>query len=335
MISIREAISDLDRAEQRRQRAVDCYAFAIRTSAQYAVELDEELTEPHCRYLQVLAQEVAGGASEAMEESTATFRSLLRDYRDKAARYLSQLRQELASSASALQDILATLNQSDGDYETRLRQEMKRLRDTSACDDIATMRAVVVAAACNIENGVEELRRQHQLTVSQFLAEIRALHQRIDRLENAAARDALTQLFNQAEMEKRILSARDGASVLLIRVHGIRRAESDFDKDVAEELTGAFTKRLRNCLKPTAECGCWGEEQFVTIGPPEKTEAEAAAKWISEHLSGNYACLRMGKTIHAVIEVQAKVVDRPPGADAEPTLAAVREYFAGEDVTAA
>src|SRR5690348_14884118 len=124
MISLRESISDLERAEQRCRQALDCYTFAIKTTAQYAVELDKEITEPHRKYLDALAKEVAGSAVENLEGTASTFRSLLRDYRDKAAQYLSRLRQELASSASALQDLLATLNQNDGEHETRLRQEV-------------------------------------------------------------------------------------------------------------------------------------------------------------------------------------------------------------------
>jgi GGDEF domain-containing protein len=328
MISIRDAISDLERAEHRQHQLLDCYSSAIKTAAQYAVEFDQEITEPHRKYLDALAKEVAGGAPEALEGSASTFRSLLRDYRDKAAQYLNHLRQELASSASALQDILWTLNQSDGDHESRLRQEVKRLHEASRCDTLEAMRTVVVTATQSLEQSVEELRRQHQLTVAQFLTEIRALHQRIDSLENAAARDALTQLFNQSEMEKRIRGAQEGAFLLLMRVRGIRRAETQFSGEVSQELAGAFTRRLRNSLKPAAVCGRWGAEQFITIGPPEKDQAVATAKWMSQHLSGNYSCLQKGKSVHPSIDVEVEIIERPPGEDAEPALALVRDYFA-------
>jgi GGDEF domain-containing protein len=327
MISIRDAISDLERSELLRRKVLDCYTLAIRTAAHYAVELDEEITGPHRTYLSTLAKEVAGGDAEAIEGSAATFRSLLRDYRDKASRYLSRLRQELANTACALQDILTNLNQSDGDHETRLRQEVKALHEASRSDDIETIRAVLVRATDNIGQSVDQLLRQHQLTISQFLAEIRALHHRIDSLENAAACEALTQLFNRAEMENRIRGAQNGASLLLMRVHGIQSAEADFGREVSRELAGAFTRRLRNSLKPAAVCGRWGDEGFLTIGPPERAEALATASWIAEHLAGNYACLQRGKAVHPAIRLEVEVIDRPPGEDAEGSLAQVRAYF--------
>ena len=327
MISIRNAITDLERSELLRQKVVDCYTFAIRTAGQYAVELDDEITGPHRTYLTALATEVAGGDPDAIEGSASTFRCLMRDYRDKASRFLSGLRQELADTASALQDILSNLNQTDGDHETQLRQQVKALHQASTSDNIESLRAVVVSATGSIEQSIEQLLRQHQVTVSQFLAEIRALHQRIDSLENAAAFEELTQLFNRAEMEKRIRGAQQGASLLLMRVQGIRSAEAEFGREVAQELAGAFTRRLRNSLKPAAICGRWGEEEFLTIGPPEKAEARATAKWIAEHLAGNYACLLMGKAVHPSIVLQVEVIDRPAGEDAEGPLAQVAEYF--------
>src|SRR4051812_37463989 len=96
MISIRKSMSELERCQQERTLAMECYLAAIRNSAQYAVELDDSVTAPHREYLGVVAEDVSLGTKEALEESRATLRGLLRDYRDKAARYLNDLRDELA-----------------------------------------------------------------------------------------------------------------------------------------------------------------------------------------------------------------------------------------------
>ncbi len=333
MISIRDAVTDLEKCDQLRRETLQCYAFAIHTAAQYAVELEDDLTRPHRQFLNELAEEVARDAPEALQESRATFRCLLRDYRDKASRYLNRLREELANTVTALQETLNTLSQADGEQDGRLRQALKALRQICGSQNIETMRTALNSATDNIEQGLDALRKQHQLTVSQFLSEIRALHQRIDQLENAAALDSVTQIFNRTEMEKRIRGAREGAFLLLIDARGIQRAAEEFAPEVSQELAGAFIRRLRNSLKPETVCGRWGEEQFLAIGPPELAPATAAANWIREHLSGSYVCLKDGKAVRPAMEVEVLVVERPPGDDAEPALNQLREHWGALAVT--
>src|ERR1035437_6956091 len=84
MISIQSSLTELERSLQIRAAVLDCYVLAIKNIAHYAVELDEELTGPHRKYLETLATAVATGTSEAVSDSGANLRGLLRDYRDKA-----------------------------------------------------------------------------------------------------------------------------------------------------------------------------------------------------------------------------------------------------------
>src|SRR5690242_7921717 len=99
MISIRSAISELEKCDQLRLQTLGCYTTAIQNMANYAIELDDELTEPYRKYMKAVADGLAGGTAAALDESRATVRALLRDYRDKASHYLNHLREELAQTA--------------------------------------------------------------------------------------------------------------------------------------------------------------------------------------------------------------------------------------------
>src|ERR1035438_1960781 len=81
MISIQSSLTELERSHQKRVEVLDCYVLAIKNIAHYAVELDEEITRTHRQYLDALATEVATGTSEALSDSRATLRGLLREYR--------------------------------------------------------------------------------------------------------------------------------------------------------------------------------------------------------------------------------------------------------------
>ena len=169
---------------------------------------------------------------------------------------------------------------------------------------------VISGAADSIEKSLEEVRKQHQLTTSQFLVEIRMLHKRIDALEAAASIDEITRFATREELAERIRSSETGQYCLvLIGARGLRRAEVQFGKEVGEELSAAFAKRLRNSLPISAVIGRWGPEEFAAILLAKKSEALASAKWITEHLSGAYACLKDGKTVRPVVQLTVGVVE--------------------------
>src|ERR1700761_2019190 len=166
--------------------SLDCYIFAIDAIAHYSPEIEPEITAPHRKYLRELAERVALGGPDALEESRATLRGLLRDYRDKMSRYLNVLREDVSSAAVALAEILEGLSESDGDQADRLRETLRILHNAPG-DDCDSIRQSVANAANTIENCVSSVRKQHQLSISQFLMEIRMLHRRIDALESAAS----------------------------------------------------------------------------------------------------------------------------------------------------
>ena len=158
------------------------------------------------------------------------------------------------------------------------------------------------------------MRKQHQVTISQFQIEIRMLHKRIDSLEANAAVDELTRFSNRADMENRVQAATAGEyCLLLVRAYGLRRAEMQFGPPIAEELAGAFSKRLRNSLPPNATITRWGNEELVVMVNVSKSDAIASAKWITEHLSGVYACLHGGKTVRPALQLNVGVVDTVAG----------------------
>ena len=327
MISINNSISELDRAYEQRSVLLDSYLQAIKAAAHYSIDLDDEITGPHRRYLTALADGVASGQPEALIESRATFRGLLRDYRDKAARYVQQLRDELAGMSNALQETLESLAQSDGNHEARLRKTVLGLRETSESEDGNSLRARMRAAADSIEVSVDQIHKEHQLAISEFLVEIRMLHARIDALEAAAAVDLATGIFNRAEMEELIRSAPAGGfRLLLFQVRGLKHADARFGPLAGAELAGAFTKRLKNSLPQNATLGRWSREEFIALIPGPKDRATA---WVTDHLSGTYTCLQDGKTVRPSLQVSVGVADSVAREPAERTLERVRQFLTG------
>ncbi len=309
MISIRDSLVELERCHQERDAAVGCYVAAIKNLADYTIELEPAATGPQREYLNALADDASSGRPEVLGETRATLRALLRDYRDKAAHYLNRLREELDGMARALEQIMGSLAQTDDDHESRLRSALVRLRDLARSPEGKAVRSGIISAVDTVVDSLEQMRKDHQLTVVQLQVEMGMLHKRIDALEAAASVDQLTELYSRREMEERIRAATGSFSLLLARVSGLRLAEIQFRPEVAEELTAAFTKRLRNSLPPSAVIGRWGNEEFVAMLSVPASETTALAKSISEQLSGSYACLLAGKTVRPSLQLSVAVVD--------------------------
>jgi GGDEF domain-containing protein len=321
MISIQESMAALDRAERLGSLTLDCYVTAIQNIAHYAVEIEDSITGRYRQHLEALAAEVSSRAPAALDHSRATLRALLRDYRDRAGECVSRLRDELAGSAKALQELVRSLCQSDGDHERRVKEALDGLRALGSSPEGAAVAPVLLRAVDAVEGSLEQIRREHQLTVTQLLSEIRVLHRRVDALETAASVDSLTQLLRRSQLEERIRNTAAGSyCLLLMHVGGM------LVPDVAAELAGAVSKRLRNCLPPAAVIGRWGEDQFVSILPTDKAEAMAKARAVAEHLSGVYTCVQDGKTVRPVLRASVAVVESEAEAPAR-TLQRANAFF--------
>lgn len=328
IISIQASLTELERSQKVREALLSNYNHAVRDVGHYAIELDPQATSEFRSHVAALADEIATARMEVVMDSPGTLRALLRDFRDKGTRYIVDMRDELAGTARALEEILESLSQTDGDHETRLRASLSRLREISASPVAGPLGTAVASAADTIEDSIEQMKKQHQLTVSQFMTEIRVLHRRIDSLETAATVDNLTRLANRAEMTERIrASAPSAFCVVLIGLRGLLRAEVQFGKEVGEQLAAAFAKRLANSVPTPSATGRWGAEEFITIVSLKKSEALALGKRISENLSGSYACLKMGKSVRPTLQLTVGIIDAGPGDSADRILQRIDLFF--------
>jgi GGDEF domain-containing protein len=328
MISIQQSLSELERLHHYGESALESYISAINNLAYYAVELDEEITTPFRWNLEQLANSLAAASPADLSGSRSTLRSLLRDYHDKTASTLHKLHEDFATTARALQEILNSFSQSGGDNEKRLRETLGAMRKIPVMSDVTAMRGAILDTAKVFEATIDQIHQEHQLSVAQFLAEIRVLHKRIDVLECAADSDKLTKFANRWEVEKRIrFSAPGEFSLVLLKVRSFAAVEKQFGPEVCSELAGAFAKRLRNCLPPESFIGRWGEDEFAAMTPGLRADLPEIINKVTENLTGAYVCLKTGKAVRPRLHVRAGFLDSDPKEKPEKIFARMEEFF--------
>jgi GGDEF domain-containing protein len=328
MISIQQSLSELEKSHQLHTLAADCYLAAIRNMAHYAVDLDETLTPPHRKYLTALAAEVEEATPEVLAESRSTLRGLLRDYRDRASQYLGGLREQLSSTAQTLQEMIEALSQCDSDHTVKVRSALVRLREVAGSPQGSGVRTLLMPLANAIEQSLEQIRKHHQFTVSQFQTELRMLHSRIDSLETASAIDEATKFSNRRFITEYLGSLSSGTAwFLVLRIKGLAQARARYGPAVADDLVATFGRRLRNILPKEAVVGRWGEQDFLAAAPAAKAAEPIPAQRVADHLSTPYACMLGGKVVRIPMEVNADYLAIAPGSTAEQILARVAEAF--------
>jgi GGDEF domain-containing protein len=328
MISIQQSISDLEKSQQLRTLALDCYLAAINNMGHYAVELDGAITGPHRQYLSALAAEVAEPSPDTLAESRATLRGLLRDYRDQAAKYLSGLREQMHSTAQTLQEMIEALSQGDNDHTAKVRTALVRVREVAQSPAGSGVRSLLMPLANAIEQSLEQVRKQHQFTVSQFQTELRMLHNRIDSLEAAAAIDEATKFSNRRFITEYIESLPSGgASFLVLKLQGLAQARGRFGPALADELVATFGRRLRNTLPKDAVVGRWGEQGFLAVQLTGKPAEAIPPQRFADHLSTPYACMLGGKVVRIPMEVTAQYLEFAAESPTRQILARIAEVL--------
>jgi GGDEF domain-containing protein len=328
MISIRQNLTELEKSHQSRKMALDCYVAAIDNMAHYAVDLDAAITAPYRQYLSNLAAELADPAAEALAESRSTVRGLLRDYRDKAAQYLNGLRNQLSSTALALREMVEGLSQCDSDHNYKLLGALDRLREVANSPEGNAVRAALRAVADNIEQSLEQLRKQHQFTVAQLQTEMHLLHNRIDSLEAAVSTDEVSKFSNRRFIAEYLGAIPpQGACLMILKMRGLAEARARFSPAIADDVVATFGRRLRNTVPKDAVVGRWSEQDFLAIVPPCKTAGRELVKRVAEHLSMPYACMIGGKVVRIPLVVTAECLVVAPAATAGQMQEQVAEAF--------
>ena len=319
MISLRKAATELERLEELQQTLAKCYGLAIKSSAEYAVELDPNSTEYFRQRLQLLDTQCGqASAPEHYNAVQASLRGELRNYRDQAREQMSRMRKDLQNAAAAMKVFAETVTGSGADCELQLRQEVERLEALAASDDIEQIRCGIESATGAIVRSYSQLRRSHQLVVTQLQDEIRTLHQAMDNERSRMDRDHVSGAWNRQKLNERIehlLQRNDPFCVLLVSARNLRRLERQYSSAVITDALRTLVQQFDNILGGEAMIGRWSEDVFSAILDMDPSSAMALSTEINRKLSMSFPVWTSGVAQMLTIETSTGIVDRRRDSD--------------------
>jgi GGDEF domain-containing protein len=319
MISLRRAATELERLEELQQTLAKCYTMAIKSSSEYAVELDPHSTEYFRQRLQLLdAQCSQASAPEHYSAVQASLRGELRNYRDQAREQMGRMRKDLQNAAAAMKVFAESVSANGNDCDLQLRREVEQLEALAASDDIETIRCGIESATSAIVHSYGQLRRSHQLVVTQLQDEIRTLHQAMDNERSRMDRDHVSGAWNRQKLNERIeflLQQNDSFCVLLVSARNLRRLERQYSSDVITDALRTLVQQFDGILGGEAMIGRWSEDVFGAILDMDPSSAMALSAEINRKLSMSFPVWTSGVAQMLTMETSSGIVDRRKDSD--------------------
>ena len=319
MISIRKAASDLDRMEELLQSVQQGYGQAIRSTAQYAIELDAAETSEFRAHLERVQKQMEDArAAEDWTAVEASFRGELREYRDKAAGQLERLHQQIKTSNEAVQLFTESVAAIDVDHEAQIQGALGQLGALEESADVEALHAGIRAAIQTIGDSMIVMRRRHQAGIAELRDEIRALHKQIEREHKAQFLDPATGVWNRRRLDMRIadlVEHNQPFCILLVCVRNLPRLDRRYPQIMIEAALKALLDRLANMLEEGAVIGRWDEQNFAAILEMEPAAAIRVSRVATGQLAGEYPVQENGISRNILLEAAAGVIDRTAGSD--------------------
>ncbi len=306
MISINTSLSELQRCYTALDSAVGCYRDLVSDLAAHCVVAADDETQSMRSDLRRLVAAVGAAPVRELPEYGPQVREWLAAYGERVSSYIAELEERQTATARAFEELVASLSQADDDHDGRIKITIEKLRAIARTPEARPLRNVLCNAAESVEKSVEQIRKEHQLTISQFHNEIRTLQQRLDPEGNETGGDPLTLVLTRVEMQEKIRSSRSGGfSVIMLHVRGLGLAAAQYGAQVAAQVALAVNVRLRNLLPVSSAISRWGDEEFVCVIPAGSCggSTHVFCATLADQLAGTYGCSRNGKIVRPSVEI--------------------------------
>jgi len=319
LISLLKTVSELDRLEELRETTATCYALAIRSTAQYAIEVEPAQAEGFRRHLEALQGQLQSAATTFdLRAVQSSFRGELRGYRDEVSGQLARMRKEMEAATAALQTLANSVIASGADHEAEVKQHLVELDAASRCNDIESILAGIRRCSTAIAVSIEEMRRSHQFLIVQLHDEIRVLHQEIENERRSFFTDPVSGAWNRQKIDARIqdlLQLNDSFSVLLVRFRNSKWLASQHSAAVIRQTLQAMLLRFQGLAGEEVMIGRWNDDEFIAILETQPVDALAISRDVARKLSTTYTIQEGGVSQNVNVQATSGVMERRVGTD--------------------
>ena len=303
MVSLKRSLEEYEA----RRLLVATYSQVLRSTLesvkQYVVETDASAVAQFRKHigqsLELFRSEEEAPGQEAAGQIAANVRGELRDYKDRATRYIDRMREDLATTAMALDEIMQAAQESGA--EDRLKSEIARMGAALSVSSLAELRATVRRGLDSLSECAEQLRREKDGVIAQLKDEIRTLHKAAEQSRSASAVDPATGVHKREEIERllrRELAASRSVAVIHLCLRNLHELNGAYPPAMIGQLVVAFCRRMGNVVPRDSIMSSWRSDVFLILLPP--AVARHVASEVLRACEGRYSVMDDGvaRTLH-------------------------------------
>lgn len=331
MISLRKAVDNQERQEDLLRALAKFYSQAIRASADCAVELEVSETEHFREQLYSLHTQTSDASTPQQYEAVdKSLRQELHQYHDRGLTYITRMRRELESAASAMKVVAEQVSNSSGDYGVFIHDEVQRLNTLSESSDLEQIRAGLKVAAEEILRNYDQFRLTTKLTIAQLKDEIRVLHQAIDADRQKQSVDQNSGAWNRPKLIERmdgLQQRNERFCAMVVVVRNWKRLQSQYSRTSVSAVLQAYLKDLRAVLGGDASIGRWSDEIFVAVLEMDPSAGMQLSSEVKKRIAGTYNVKEDGSQQTIKLETVASLVERQRDFPADRFFAKLRQLI--------
>lgn len=325
MISIKRSLEDHERAQSLALGLTETLRATLGSLRQYVVDTDPSLVDQFRTWAGSLLESLEAclktPADESFGELRSSIRAGLRDYRDRAGRYVTELRERLAATTAAMHQMLSSLESNDSDGEAKLKGEIGRLTTLETASNLDEVRTGLQKSVASLSACVTQLRQEKNVIIAQLTDEIRTLQQSLDDARQGASKDAVTGAYKRKEFERlltRSVTTERTKSVIRLTLQNLPALAASCKQDVVNQLLGAVCARVRTIVPEDAVVGQWRDNVFCIL--LRTADTRTVMTELIRQCNGKYVCMEGMAPRTVSLEVGVTSFTCSPGADAAQTI---------------
>jgi GGDEF domain-containing protein len=276
----------------------ECYALALRSASEHALDFDPPATLEFQRHVDALEERITPeSTNEVLRSVQSSFRGELRQYLEKGQAFLKRVREELDAAAEAMRTFASALVANGADVQERVKSEMKTLEKVADTGDLAKIRESVRAAAREVARSYDELNKANAIVIAELQHEIRLLHREMDAERRVAWTDVESGAWIKKKLEDRLdelLKTTEPFCVIVILVTNLKRVEKQCSPAIVHTALHALIKRFYSLVGEDGLVARLGGEQFAAVIEVDASAGQAIAHDLGERLSSRYSAQNNG-----------------------------------------